>query len=446
MGTAALTALAVLASTPTLSVSSRDGSVRALAPAGYAVAAVATGREADIELRDAAGNALSVRELKGAGLELEAAAYDELKALEVGLGGECLPQPMRDHDLGGGRTARGVEGVCGAREYGVLISTDGGGARLVIASGRIAPARELLASVAAAGLPSGFRVLTAGSLPPLAPLPPRPFHGKPVLYALAFFALLQGGALAVRALPKKNTDEAPPPPPGPFPISIERRHLRSELVFDIRTADGACYEAFSDRKAAGVMTLGGALLVVFGLQAAAGAGARALLETLAFSGLAYAFGGLLQRSEPRNLRVVDGEDRRQFEVREESFSPLNPAGAAFDGEGWELFRLRRKRQGRRRTWELIEPLKQQVFMELVEKPSFKNWLRPLVGHMGGHLRTEYALVFRGQEVGALRRMASVGNKLLLEMSPIEGLDYRIVLAAALFIERVDPDRWHPWPV
>lgn len=93
---------------------------------------------------------------------------------------------------------------------------------------------------------------------------------------------------------------------------------------------------------------------------------------------------------------------------------------------------------------MLDPVHGRVVLQLIEKVSLRSWVRPFVGHFWGFLRAEYALVRDGREVGALRRPRAVGNKLVLEMSAEQGLDHRVVLAAVLFIERVDPDRWHPW--
>jgi hypothetical protein len=44
----------------------------------------------------------------------------------------------------------------------------------------------------------------------------------------------------------------------------------------------------------------------------------------------------------------------------------------------------------------------------------------------------------------MTREWSIGNRCKVHLTPFADLDPKLVLATALFIDIVDPDRWYPW--
>ncbi len=456
MSAAAAIAVSILVSTGPGRLSSGDGALEIELPAGYSPRQTAPAA-GDFDLTDSSGNALTLRRQppEAGRVWLEAAAYDAVKELELRLseGQACAAGPLREISLRRGGFVRGLEGRCGeglqAREYGVLISTQLGLPLLAAASGRVAPLLDLMEGARASLVPTELSPPGPPGKGPLAPLPPRPFHGKFALLLLAAFGAVQGAALAARALGLNRPPPPPPPapasPPSFFPAKIERIHLQSRIVFEAAGANGEDLSAVSDRKASMVIGFGMGLFLLAGLQASFRADSGTIIETLVLSCLALGMGAFLQKSSPRALTLFDGEGNALLEVAEEGYSPLEPRATAVDKEGWHHFRLRRLRAGRLRRWEVLDPVQDTVLLEVAEKASYKTWLRPWTGHLWGLLRADYSLLAQGREVGSLDHEPTMGNRARLAASPTPGLSPRALLAAVLFIERVDPDRWHPWP-
>lgn len=448
-------AVSILVSTGPARLSSGDGALEISIPPGYSPRQSVPAGSGDFELSDSSGNSLSLRRQppEADRLSLEAAAYDRVKELELQLaaGQECAAGPLRDFPLRRGGAVRGLEGRCGAgpqtREYGVLISTGMGLPLLGSVSGPLAPLLEILEGARASLVPSELSPPGPPAKGPLAPLPPRPFHGKFALVLLAVLAAVQGAALAARALGLSR--KAPPPPTAPastlFPVRIERIHLQSQVVFKAAGANGEEWSAVSDRKASAVIACGMWLLLLAALQASFQADRGAIFETLVLSALTLGMGAFVQKSNPRALTLVDGDGNALFQVVEDGYSPLDPRATAIDKEGWQLFRLRRRRAGRLRRWQVLDGIQETVLLEVEEKTSYKTWLRPWTGHLWGLLRADYRLLAEGREVGSLDHEPTMGNRARLSADTLGALDPRHLLAAILFIERVDPDRWHPWP-
>ena len=322
---------------------------------------------------------------------------------------------------------------------------------LVSAAGRASPAADLSASIAILKLEPLFQVLSREPLPPLSPLPPRAHQTQYRVLVLAAFAMFAAFVFLLRALPGlfarffPRTAEPATSPGGDFPIFARRLYGRLSFRFEIEFETGARFLAVSDRKPSVMISWGSTLLTAFALQTAAGADSILRNQTLFASLLLLVAGNIYLRSTPRKLSLLDVNDHPVITVVESELSLSDPRGDVFmDGEATP-FSLRRRRAEGRRHWELLDTAGTAVLTFIEDSPS-KARTRRVFGHLWGALRTEYELTSAGRVVGGLKRNWSGWNALRLDMVPLAGLDPRIVAAAAIFIERVDPDRWHPWPV
>ncbi len=455
MTTALAAALAVTLSTAARFSPPGDASWSAALPGGYALSAAT--EPASLRLADSGGNTLRLTALGPTSpLLLDAAAYDELKVLETRLsapGRDCASTPLHDVDLGHGRAARSAEGACGAGgvAYAVVASSVDGRMFLASAEGRAAPAAELMGSVAIVQLEPLFRVFTREPLPPLSPLPPRAHRTQYRALMLGGFAAFMAFVFFLRALPGLFARFFPPAeepaasPGGAFPIFARRLYGRLPFRFEVEFETGDRFIAVSDRKPSVMISWGSTFLTAYALQTAADADSVLRGQTLFASVLLLAAGNIYLRITPRKLNLLDSNDHPVITIVEPELSLSEPRGEIFlDGEATP-FSLRRRRAEGRRLWELLDAAGTAVLTFVEDSPS-KAKTRRVFGHLWGALRTEYALTSGGRVVGGLKRTWSVWNALRLDMVPIAGLDPRIVAAAAMFIERVDPDRWHPWPV
>ena len=453
MSMAVAAVLAVAVSTAARQSPSGDASWSAAAPSGYTL--IPSTAPSTLRALDAAGDLAALTALgPSTPVQLDAAAYDELKALEIRLaspGKECVSGPLRDLELSPGRTARGAEGVCGpgGRAYAVAVSSVGGRMFLASSEGRSAAAAEFLAGAAAVEVGAFFPILAKEPFAPLAPLPPRAHRTQYRILLFVLFAGFVAFIFVLRALPGLLARFFPDPvePPGApgsdYPVVARRVYGRLVFLFETEFETGARFTAVSDRKPSVMISWGSTLLAAYLVQSAAGADSLLRGQTLFASLLLLVAGNLYLRRSPRKLSLLDANAHPIVEVVENELSLADPAGVILlEGEPTP-YSLRRRLADGVRHWEVLDQTGAAA-LAFVEDSARKARARRAFGHLWGALRTEYTLTAGGRVVGGLKRTWSVWNAFRLDMVPVPGLDTRFVAAAILFIERVDPDRWHPW--
>jgi uncharacterized protein YxjI len=298
---------------------------------------------------------------------------------------------------------------------------------------------------------------SAAPVADLAPLPER--HAGFSLYLLLLAGLVSAGALGWRVVAAKKHVAEPEPAPLPgaiFPYRIERRYLSLPIVFDVKDANGAGYRGVSYRFPA--LILGTGVISFFALNASlqlAGvlgfdveklpalviipvALGLVAAKTMSFVGIVI---GMFIR---KKLRLYDADGGLLLDVRQKLITFASLVFVVRDAEGLELARIKRRGfQILRRHWQLLDP-QDAVLLDIVEDSELRALARKFLGHLWGILRTNYNISAGGEPAGDLRREWSVWNRYQLHLTPPAGLDPRLALAAVMFVDIVDPDRWHPW--
>lgn len=291
----------------------------------------------------------------------------------------------------------------------------------------------------------------------LAPLPERSAGFS--LYLLMLVGLVSAGALGWRAVAAKKhvaEPEAAPVPGAIFPYRIERHYLSFPIVFDVKDANGLGYRGVSYRFPA--LLLGTGVVGFFGLSASIQllgvmgvdveklpplviipvALAIVAAKTMSFAGIVL---GMFIR---KKLRLYDADGGLLLDVRQKLITFASLVFVVRDAEGQEIARIKRRGfQILRRHWQLLDP-QDAVLLDIVEDSELRALARKFLGHLWGILRTNYNITAAGEPAGDLRREWSVWNRYQLHLNPPPGLDPRLALAAVMFVDIVDPDRWHPW--
>jgi uncharacterized protein YxjI len=298
---------------------------------------------------------------------------------------------------------------------------------------------------------------SAAPVADLAPLPDR--HAGFSLYLLVLVGLVSAGALGWRAVAAKKhvvETEAAPLPGAIFPYRIERHYLSFPIVFDVKDANGIGYRGVSYRFPALILGTGviGFFALNASLQLAGVLGldveklpalviipvALGLVAAKAMSFVGIVLGMFIRKK----LRLYDAEGGLLLDVRQKLITFASLVFVVRDAEGQELARIKRRGfQILRRHWQLLDP-QDAVLLDIVEDSELRALARKFLGHLWGILRTNYNITAGGEPAGELKREWSVWNRYQLHLTPPEGLDPRLALAAVMFVDIVDPDRWHPW--
>ncbi|MEI7529291.1 MAG: hypothetical protein WCK76_10140 [Elusimicrobiota bacterium] len=317
------------------------------------------------------------------------------------------------------------------------------------------------ASTDTLGAPPAGAAFAAGGArpesPDLPPLPKRDVGGALWLFLIA--AALSAAALGYRALARKAPEvpEANPVPGSLFPFRVERRYFSFPIIFDVKDAAGQQYKAVSYRVPA--LVLGTGVVLYFLL--------KALVQLLVFTGVdiksvpesaVMAIVGLLSLANilifggvvlsvlfPQKLKVYDPSGGLIFDVRRKR---LNFGSLYFlirDAAGNGLGKMRRVGfVFIRRRWQLLDA-EDKVLLDIQEDSAAKAIARKLCGHLWGLLRTNYRISDGNTEIGELKRDFSIWNRYSVAVQGLSsGPDPRLVMATSLFIDVIDPDRWHPW--
>lgn len=287
-------------------------------------------------------------------------------------------------------------------------------------------------------------------------LPKRQVGGS--LALLLIVLVISAAALGYRFLAKREQEAAGeiPAAGGVFPFHIEKRYLAFNTVFDIRDASGQEYQAVSPRWP--TLLLGAGLILYFLLKALVQgmlfAGVN--LETvpmavlgpisalLSLSNLLITVGAVLFVFFRKKMKLYDAAGNLLLDVCQKRLSFGSQYFMVRDASGVEGAKL--KRVGFvliRRRWQLLD-LQDNVLLDIREDSSGRAIARKFLGHLWGLLRTNYVVSAGEAEIGGIKREWSVWNRYNLHLAPPAGLNPELALAAALFVDIVDPDRWHPW--
>ena len=375
--------------------------------------------------------------------------------------GVSCPAASVGQEVSARAAVRGSEGRCSnGAMFGVLASNVSGRMVLVSWLATRAPALATIVSarLARPGGDGGIRGAVASPTEleapvrpatDLAPLPER--GGRGWLEAATLALLVAAGGLAARAVLGRRADiKLTPLAPGSgFPLRAEQKRLSEPVVYHAHDADGAAFVAESSRWAAILFGTGAGfdigskilrqLFEMLGVES--GAMSISIVEHI---GIYMILAGILAAAARRRMKLNDAQGRPIFEITGDFFNwPASQRFRAYK-DGAEVFRVRRRRWTiLRRKWELLD-LQGNVLLEFVEDSRPKSLARKMLGHLWGLLRTNYVLRADGQEIGFVRREWSIWNRFEIDMRPRAELDRRVVLAAVLLMDRIDPDRWHPW--
>lgn len=290
----------------------------------------------------------------------------------------------------------------------------------------------------------------------LPPLPERNVGGSLMLLFAA--VVLSAAALAYRAYAgrSRETAEATPAAGSVFPIHIEKQYMALHTVFGIKDAAGHEYRAVSPRIPSLLLGTGivlyllmkaavqGILFAGIDLHAVPELIVTVILNLMALSNYLIAAGAVLFFFFRKKMKLYDASAGLVIDVCQKRFTFGSQYFLVRDAAGAELARI--KRVGLvliRRRWQLLDP-EGKVLLDIQEDSAGKAIARKFFGHLWGLLRTNYVISADNSEIGGIIREWSVWNRCNLRLDPPAGLDPRLALAAALFVDIVDPDRWHPW--
>jgi uncharacterized protein YxjI len=310
--------------------------------------------------------------------------------------------------------------------------------------------------------PASDTFAAGGAKPEPADLPPLPKRqvGDMLMLFLAAVAV-SAAALGYRAFAGRSREEVPAAPPVPgslFPFRVERKYFSFPIVFNVKDAAGQQYRAVSHRVPALVLSSG--LVLYFLLKALVQffifAGVEmnnvpdlvvtAILRLLSLSNFMIFIGALLTISFRKKLKVYDPAGHLFIDVCEKRLSMFSQIFLIRDHAGNALGKM--KRVGFvliRRRWQLLDN-EDKVLIDIREDSSGKAIARKFLGHLWGLLRTNYKISDGNSEAGELKRDFSIWNRYTLDLASLQNPapDPHLVMATSLFIDIVDPDRWHPW--
>ncbi|MFI5347672.1 MAG: hypothetical protein ACHQ51_14955 [Elusimicrobiota bacterium] len=291
----------------------------------------------------------------------------------------------------------------------------------------------------------------------LAPLPER--RAGFSLYVLFLIMLISAGALGYRAVAGRNraAEEIPAPVPGAvFPYHIERQYFSFPIVFDVTDAGGQKYSGVSYRIPG--LIFGAGMATYFGLKWTLQLAVLAGLDiknaptavlipvglAMGLSSFAMLGGLILGMFIRKKLQLRDADGNLLLDVRQKLVTFSSLVFLVNDAEGNELGRIKKKGFTLiQRHWQLLDA-QENVLLDIVEDSALRALARKFLGHLWGLLRTNYTISSGGAPVGDLKREWSVWNRYDLHLTPPAGLEPRLALAAVLFVDIIDPDRWHPW--
>lgn len=309
--------------------------------------------------------------------------------------------------------------------------------------------------------PAGDSFAAGGTKPEPADLPPLPKRNVGgALYLLIIVIVVSAAALGYRALAGKAPDspDVKPLPGSLFPFRVERRYFSFPIVFDVKDAAGQQYRAVSSRVPA--LLLGSGVVLYFLLKALvqllvfAGVAVESvpdlvllvIVRLLSLSNLMIFVGAVLTMFFRKKLKVYDPSGNLLLDVCEKRMSMFSQYFLIRDHDGKDLGKM--KRAGFvliRRRWQLLDN-EDKVLLDIQEDSAGKAIARKFLGHLWGLLRTNYRISDGNSEIGELKRDFSIWNRYKLELAPGVNAapDPHLVMATSLFIDIVDPDRWHPW--
>jgi|GEM_PF-2963963 len=325
------------------------------------------------------------------------------------------------------------------------------------------PANTQPAAADTLGAPPAADSFAAGGAKPepadLPPLPKRNVGDMLLLFLVA--AGLSAAALGYRAFAGRNQAGVPVAAPVPgslFPFRVERRNFSFPIVFDVKDAAGQQYRAVSYRVPA--LLLGTGAVVYFLVSALvqllvfAGVELRSLpvvvllpiSSLISLSNLMILVGAVLTMAFRKKLKVYDPSGHLFIDVCEKRLSMFSQIFLIRDHAGNALGKM--KRVGFvliRRRWQLLDN-EDKVLIDIQEDSAGKAIARKLLGHLWGLLRTNYRISDGNSEAGELKRDFSIWNRYTLDLASLQNPapDPHLVMATSLFIDIVDPDRWHPW--
>ena len=318
-----------------------------------------------------------------------------------------------------------------------------------------APSTDTLAAPpAAAAFAAGAPKAEPGDLPPL---PKRNVGGALSIFLIAI--VLSAGALGYRAFAGKApaAPEANPVPGSLFPFRVERRYFSFPIVFDIQDAAGQQYRAVSYRVPALLLGTGvvGYFLLKALVQLLVFAGIDlntlpeiallAIVRVLALVNILMFVGILLSVFFRKKLKVYDPSGNLLFDVCQKRLTFASQYFLIRDAAGNELGKM--KRVGFiliRRRWQLLGA-EDKVLLDIREDSAARALARRLLGHLWGLLRTNYLITGENSATGEIKRDWSIWNRYTLNVQGLGSVpDPRLVMATSLFVDIIDPDRWHPW--
>jgi len=318
-----------------------------------------------------------------------------------------------------------------------------------------APSTDTLAAPpAAAAFAAGGARPESGDLPPL---PKRNVGGALSLVLIAI--VLSAAALGYRAFAGKApaAPEVQSAAGSVFPFRVERRYFSFPIVFDVRDASGQQYRAVSYRVPA--LMLGTGVVVYFLLKALvqllvfAGVDLNNLpeiallmiLRLLSLANIMMLAGIVLTMFFRKKLKIYDSSGNLILYVCQKRLSFASLYFLIRDPAGNELGKM--KRVGFvfiRRRWQLLGA-EDKVLLDIREDSTAKAFARRLLGHLWGLLRTNYIISDENSVIGEIKRDWSIWNRYTLDVQGLSSVqDPRLVLATSLFVDIIDPDRWHPW--
>ncbi len=310
--------------------------------------------------------------------------------------------------------------------------------------------------------PVGASFAAGGAQPEPGALPPVPKRsvGSSLLLFLIVIAL-SAAALGYRALAGRAQEvpEVKPVTGSPFPFRVERRYLSFPIVFDVKDAAGQQYSAVSYRVPALLLGTGVVLyfLITVLIQGMLFAGedprllptaeVMLIVNLLHLAGIMVLVGFVLGLFFRKKLKIYDSSGNLILDVCQKRLSFASLYFLIRDPAGNGLGKM--KRVGFvfiRRRWQLLDA-GDKVLLDIREDSVAKAIARKLLGHLWGLLRTNYIISRENSETGEIKRDWSIWNRYTLKLAPVPqgpAPDPRLVMATALFIDIVDPDRWHPW--
>lgn len=248
-------------------------------------------------------------------------------------------------------------------------------------------------------------------------------------------------------------------PKSYYPVKGSRLYGSPDLFFKLHDNQGNNYIATSGRWGNVLMGLGVFLAVLF----ASGKSLltflklhgmlkihAVLLNTLfslsslltAFGVIIFLAGIVINLMFAYKFFIYDKTGKIAYKCLQKGFHLFREEYLVADAKSAVVFRIKRNRFCLLRTWVIYNS--QGTIAVIKETGKLKAFLRLLLGHLCGFLRSSYTLKGRLDSTGSLTSKAGLFTYLKAEIDKPQAIDARITLITAAVIYMRDRDKWHPW--